>query len=99
VSVSDTLPLAGSVGAVGLNVQLVPLGRFEHWRATTPAAPFCEFSVILKLVDCPADAVAEAGETYADPPEFGVGIIKVFEIPLVAVGTRSMIPGGSCART
>ncbi len=63
VSVSDTLPLAGSVGAEGLKAQVVPLGRPAHCKFTVPAAPFWELTVTVKLADCPTVMLAEVGET------------------------------------
>ena len=59
--VSETLPLAGSVGDRGAKTHVAPLGRFKHCRVTAPVAPLAEFRVILKLADCPAESVAEAG--------------------------------------
>jgi hypothetical protein len=61
VSVSVALPLAGSIGAEGLKVHVVPLGTFMHWRFTAPVAPFWELRVRAKLADCPTERVVEVG--------------------------------------
>jgi len=61
VSVSEALPLAGSDGARGLKVHVVPLGRPEHRKFTVPVAPFCDLSVMANFADCPTVTVAEEG--------------------------------------
>src|SRR5208337_2019858 len=62
LSWSVTLPLAGRAGAEGLKAHVAPLGRFEHCKLTLPVSPSCELRVMVKLVDCPTETVAEAGE-------------------------------------
>ena len=72
-----------------MKVQVVPAGRPPHCSVTAPAAPFCEFTVILKFADCPTDIVAEVGETL--PVKLGascttsVAFALAVSEPLVAV--------------
>jgi hypothetical protein len=48
-----------------MKVQVALLGRFKQARLTVPLASFCELSVMLKLVDCPGETVAEVGAMLA----------------------------------
>ena len=90
-----TLPLAGRVGEVGLKEHVAPLGRLEHWKLTVPVAPFCEFTVMVKLAACPAETVVELGAMLVDiagagatPVTSRVAATSAVNVPSVAITSK-----------
>jgi hypothetical protein len=100
VSVSETLPLAGRFGPRGLNVHVVPLGRFEHWRFTVPVAPFSELTVMANFAESPTASVFEVGVML--PVKLGgvgaflttsVADTECIKEPVVPVTVNGYVPG------